>query len=111
MGATYTITPKANNLLVKMLEGSPFDLDKDYKVALISPSTNVSQMVFGEVVAVGDSPVIPDDFGEEDIFIEVGDLVIFPPTSGFKIPPPRAGATIEYRVIQAAVVAAKIEKT
>jgi co-chaperonin GroES (HSP10) len=105
------ISPAADNLLVKVIPGSPFDHAADYKIEAVSQGPPLPP-VCGEVLAIGPSPYIPDDEQDQDERVDVGDIVLFPPTSGFVIPPGRS-SNEEYRIIRASAIAGKInlEKT
>jgi len=110
MDALLKISPTTDNLLVEVIHGSPFDYGLDYQIALVeSQASPVRPPVFGKVLAVGPSPYIPDDSSEQDERVDVDDIVLFPPTSGFIVPSGRIhNAGKEFRIIRASALAGKV---
>ena len=110
MDVLLKILPTADNLLVHVMHGSPFDHGQEYQIELIeNVTTRPGPPVFGEVLAVGPSPFIHDDDADQDERVDMGDIVLFPPTSGFIIPSGRShSAGAEYRIIRASALAGKL---
>jgi len=99
------------HILVKVRGGTPF-AETEHEPRLIHAVTFGKEKevppCWGIVVVAGPHPYIKDDCTDKEDKIKVGDVVVFPPTSGFKVPGPEESED-EYRLMAASVVAGMVE--
>ena len=111
MASISSLVLTGEHILVRAMGGCPFDSDVAPEKQLVEPvffnKQRTMQSCWGTVIAAGPSPYMKDDCSPTEKMISAGDLVIFPPTSGFQVPAPE-GFDDEYRIMAASVVAGVI---